>query len=355
MKKNIAFFAKSLDIGGIERAIINYVNNIDYNKYNVTLFLENKEGIYLNEINKNINIIEFNISESKNVFIRKLMNALKLIKFSIKYHNKFYFAANFATTVKSGAILSKRFSKNNAIWFHGDYWNSEEEANCFLKYVSAKKYKKVVFVSNAIKNKYIKQSNSNQLLYVINNPVNYKEMLEKGNEKIKEKRNKTIVLNVGRHEEKAKKISVLLNSVKRLLDQKYDFELWMVGDGPDNAFYKDLVKKLKIEKNVKFLGKKSNVYPYFKICDVVVLSSVIEGNPVVYLEGKIFNKPVISTNVTDALIELKGYGIVTDTNEESFYKGLKKFLDEGYKIKNKFDPEKYNKDVFEKLYHVIED
>lgn len=355
MKKDIAFFAKSLDIGGIERAIINYVNNINYNKYNVTLFLEKKEGIYLNEINKNINIIEFNISESKNVFIRKLMNALKLIKFSIKYHNKFYFAANFATTVKSGAILSKRFSKNNAMWFHCDYWNSKEEANNFLKYVRAKKYKKIVFVSNALKEKYLKAYNSNQLLYVINNPVNYEEMIEKGNKKIQEKKTKTIVLNVGRHEEYAKRLSVLLNSAKRLLDKNYDFELWMVGSGPDTDFYKELVKKLKIENNVKFLGKKSNVYPYFKICDVVVLSSVIEGNPVVYLESKIFNKPIISTDVTDAKIELKGYGIVTDTNEESFYQGLKKFLDEGYKIKNKFDPENYNQEVFKKLYHVIED
>ncbi len=355
MKKSIAFFAKNLDIGGIERAIINYVNNIDYNKYNVTLFLEKKEGMYLNEINKSANIIDFNINENKNIILRKIINALKLIKFSIKYYNKFDFAANFATTVKSGAILSKRFSKNNAIWFHGDYWNNKEEANKFLKYIRANKYKKIVFVSNALKEKYLSVHDSEQLLYVINNPVNYKEMLERGKEKIKEKKTKTIVLNVGRHEEHAKRLSVLLNSAKRLLDKNYDFELWMVGDGPDTSLYKDLVKKLKIEKNVKFLGKKSNVYPYFKICDVVVLSSVIEGNPVVYLESKIFNKPIISTNVSDAKIELKGYGIVTNIDEESFYLGLKKFLDEGYKIKNKFDPENYNKDVFKKLYHVIED
>lgn len=355
MKKDIAFFAKSLDIGGIERAIINYVNNIDYNKYNVTLFLENKEGIYLSEINKNVNVIDFNLNRSKNIIMRKIINAFKLLKFSIKYHNKFYFAANFATYLKSGAILSKIFSKNNAIWFHGNYWNNKEEANWFLKYVRAKKYKKVVFVSNSLKDKYLSVYNSNQLLYIINNPVNYKEMLERGNEKVNEKKTKLTLLNVGRHEEKAKKLSVLLNSTKKLLDQNYDFELWMVGDGSDNGFYKDLVKKLKIEKNVKFLGKKSNVYPYFKMCDAVILSSVEEGNPVVYLESKIFNKPIISTNVSDALIELKGYGIVTDTNEESFYKGLKKFLDEGYIIKNKFDSEKYNKDVFDKLYHVIED
>ena len=355
MKKNIAFFAKNLDIGGIERAIINYVNNIDYSKYNVTLFLEKKEGIYLSEINKNININNFNINENKNIIIRKFINALKLIKFSIKYNNRFDFAANFATSLKSGAILSKRFSKNNAIWFHGNYWNTKEEAQKFLKYVRAKKYRKIVFVSESLKDKYLSVYNSNQLLYVINNPVNYNEMLRKGNEIIKEKKTKTLILNVGRHEEKSKNLIMLLNSVKKLLDANYDFELWMVGSGPDTDLYKAKVKDLNIEKNVKFLGKKSNVYPYFKICDASVLSSYEEGNPVVYLESKIFNKPIISTDVSDSKIELKGYGIITDINEESFIKGLKKFLDEGYKIKSKFDPEKYNNDVFNKLYQVIED
>ena len=62
MKKELAFFTKNLDIGGIERAVINYVNNIDKTKYNVTLFLEKKEGIYLDNINKDINI---NIKEIK--------------------------------------------------------------------------------------------------------------------------------------------------------------------------------------------------------------------------------------------------------------------------------------------------
>ena len=81
----------------------------------------------------------------------KFENAMKLMFLSIKYYHKFYFSANFATSIKSGAILAKRFSKNNAIWFHGEYWNNHIDAQKFLKYIRARKYQKVVFVSNKIK------------------------------------------------------------------------------------------------------------------------------------------------------------------------------------------------------------
>ena len=356
MKKKLAFFAKTLGVGGIERAIINYVNSIDKNKYQVTLFLEKKEGIYLNDVSPDVEIIDYNINQNKIVIIRKIMNALKLLTFSIKYHNKFYFSANFATSIKSGAILAKRFSKNNAIWFHGEYWENSEDAEKFLKYIKADKYQKVVFVSNKIKELYLSvRPNTKQKLYVLNNIMDYKKVIEKSNEPVSIVKSKKILLNVGRHEEKDKKLTLLLNCVKRLVDESYDFELWMIGGGPDTKLYEDKIKELAIEKHVKLLGTKDNVFPYYKLSDVVVLSSIREGNPVVFLEAKILNKPVISTDVSDAKTELKGFGIVTPFDEKKFYLGIKKFLDEGYEIKNKFNPQKYNENILQKLYQVVED
>ncbi len=73
-----------------------------------------------------------------------------------------------------------------------------------------------------------------------------------------------------------------------------------------------------------------------------------------FLETKVMNKPIISTDVSDAKIELDGYGIVTDINEDSYYNAMKNFLENGYKIKRKFDPEKYNNDILKKLYKVID-
>ena len=42
MKKKLLFTAYNLEIGGIETALVNLLDNIDYDKYEVTLVLEKK-------------------------------------------------------------------------------------------------------------------------------------------------------------------------------------------------------------------------------------------------------------------------------------------------------------------------
>ncbi|MDO4379128.1 MAG: glycosyltransferase [Erysipelotrichia bacterium] len=349
----IAFLTNNLDIGGIERAILNYLKYIDKSKYEITLFLDQGEGIYYNEVDKQVEIVSFNMSKSKNIIWRKAINFAKLLYFSLKYYHKFAFAASFTTTVKSNTILAKRFSKNNAIWYHGDYFDNSVQAGKFLRYSHSLSYKKVVFVSECIKNKYLRYTDSKQELFVINNPIDYLDMLAKSKIDLNLKKKKLTLLNVGRQEEYAKRLSYLLMVTARLLKEGYDFELWLVGSGPDELKYYQMIEKLKIENNVIMFGKQNNVYPFYKQADAVVLTSFMEGNPVVYLEAKVMNKPLVSTNVSDAAKELKGYGIVCNCDQEDIYRAIKTFLDSGYRIEQPFDPASYNDEVMKKLYEVI--
>ena len=54
--KRILFSAYSLDVGGIETALITLLKNI-HSKYNITLILEKKEGIFLKDVPKDVKII----------------------------------------------------------------------------------------------------------------------------------------------------------------------------------------------------------------------------------------------------------------------------------------------------------
>ena len=49
----------NLNGGGAEKVLVDILNNINYMKYNIDLFLIRKEGVYLNNINKNINLKYF--------------------------------------------------------------------------------------------------------------------------------------------------------------------------------------------------------------------------------------------------------------------------------------------------------
>ena len=99
---------------------------------------------------------------------------------------------------------------------------------------------------------------------------------------------------------------------------------------------------------------KENPYPYLKESDCLLMSSQFEGYPVVFVESMILNKPIITTLVSDANKDIKDkFGIVTENSLDGVYDGMKKFLDEGFEIKKKFDPEKFNKDIINELKKVF--
>jgi polysaccharide biosynthesis protein PelF len=77
-------------------------------------------------------------------------------------------------------------------------------------------------------------------------------------------------------------------------------EVWIIGPHDEDPNYaqecKDLVKTLGCEHVIKFLGPQSTreMYP---LLDVLVLTSLSEGQPLVILEGQAAGLPVIATDV----------------------------------------------------------
>ena len=52
MKKNILFIEEGLGVGGAEKSLLTILENIDYKKYNVDLFLFRHSGTFMNLIPK---------------------------------------------------------------------------------------------------------------------------------------------------------------------------------------------------------------------------------------------------------------------------------------------------------------
>ena len=68
----------------------------------------------------------------------------------------------------------------------------------------------------------------------------------------------------------------------------------------------------------------------------------------------ILNIPIITTDVSDAKEDIDGkFGIVVKNDDESIYKGMKKFLDNGYKIKKKFNYVEFNKKLEKEINQVF--
>lgn len=358
--KKILFAAYDMNLGGIETSLFTLLNYLSNKEYDITLVLEKKQGIFLTELDSRVHVIEYTPSNYKNVVIRKFINLVKRVKFTLKYKNKFDFAASYATYSRPGSFVARCASKNSALWGHADYlalyYGDVDKVKEFFEQLNYDKFKHIVFVSKAARETFvgIYPDMKDKTIYC-NNLVNYNRIERLSKEKIKRsKENVYTFLNIGRHEERQKKLTKLIEAAKQLKQENIKFKILFVGAGPNSEEYRQLVKKYELEAYIEFIGTKKNPYPYFNICDSIILTSDYEGYPVVFLESFVLGKPIITTDISDAVEQVEGkFGKVTTKNTDDIYNAMKEFIENGYEIKEKFDPEKYNQEIIETLEKIM--
>ena len=359
-KKKLLFAAYSLDVGGIETALVSLINYLAQ-KYDITLVLERKQGIFLNQIDKSIKIVEYTPSYSKIKLIAKCINFYKRMKFKNAYENKFDFACSYATYCKMASFVARTASTNNALWVHNNYYyffdRNDYKYKHFFNSINAHQFKNVIFVSEEAKQQYIQRYGvSNENIITCNNLIDYDKILRLVDEEISLKRDDSITtfINVARHDEHQKRIKRLIESAKLLKQDGKKFRVLLVGSGSDTEGYKKLVEQNDLKDYIVFVGKQANPYPYFKISDCVVLTSDYEGYPVTYIEAKVLNKPIITTDVSDSKVDIENkFGIVTEKNTRDIYNAMKSFIENGYCIEENFDPSCFNSEIVEKVEKII--
>ena len=357
--KKILISAKDLKIGGIEKALINLIKYLVEHGNNVTLVLEEKTGELLKELNPNVKIIEYKPCSIFFVPIRKAINLYKRLKFIMLYKNRFDVSISFATYSKTGSFVARVGSKKSILWCHADYLalyeGDKQKVQEFFESIKYDEFSKLFFVAKSAKKSFLQVFPNQTNVYFCNNLVDSKDILKKAEEYVDLKYNPEIItfLNVGRHDEKQKKLSRIIEAAKLLKQDGCKFRIIFVGDGPDTRKYKNLIEEYKLQENIIFTGAKENPYPYFKISNCVILSSDYEGYPVVFLESYILNKPIITTDISDFEDIENGRGIVAKKDTRQIYEAMKNFVENGYQIEEKFNVNEYNMKIENILKEIL--
>lgn len=90
---------------------------------------------------------------------------------------------------------------------------------------------------------------------------------------------------------------LFLQAAAAVLAQIPQARFLVVGDGPQRDLLVDIARGLGIAQSVRFLGTRSDIPEILALCDVFVLSSHMEANPVSILEAAACAKPVVATRV----------------------------------------------------------
>lgn len=357
-KKTLLFTGVNLKLGGIEKSLVNLVNKIDKNKYQVTIILEDAKGELLEKLDKSINVKEFKVSNNKNKIIRKGVNILRRCSYALFNYHTFDFSCCYATYSYSGNKISKLSSINNSIYVHSDYSYIYPDLEDFRRFFDTRginDFKTIFFVSLESCRKFTKiYPFLKNRCFVFNNFINLEEIETLSKEKISltKPRGKTLFVFVGRLDDASKK----LGRAFKLVANFDNVVLWVVGDGPSREDYVKEVNKLKIEDRVVFVGSKINPYPYMKKGDYLILTSLYEGFPVVYLEGLALKKKLITTiKVSDDYLKIgKNYGEVIPSNEAKMLEKVKEILNNKKKTDTFLDLEEIQNRRMEKLETIFD-
>ncbi|MCR4432904.1 MAG: glycosyltransferase [Caldiserica bacterium] len=129
-------------------------------------------------------------------------------------------------------------------------------------------------------------------------------------EKLVKKPNTPKFLYVGRLQDDHKNISFLLKGLSLL--KSSDWQLSVIGTGPDELKLKELGNQLAIGHKINWLGFQNNPFEVVEECTALILTSRFEGFGLVLIEANAHGIPVISSNCLagpdDVVIEgVNGY------------------------------------------------
>ena len=130
------------------------------------------------------------------------------------------------------------------------------------------------------------------------NVTDPKEIIRKSDEKVESIRieGKFTFLSVGRLE-KVKGFDLAVKAAHILKRDGLIFNWYIIGDGVEKKELEKLIKKESVEDCFFLLGRKENVFPFMKQCDLYIQPSIFEGYSTTILEARVLKKIIIASDI----------------------------------------------------------
>lgn len=325
-KKRILFIITGLIGGGAEKALLNLLQALDKNQYEIDVLV-----IFENNLSeKPISDITFyTLFNSHNGFLYKLVKHTYLnlhISLLLQYVTRSKIRKKYDVIVsflEGDSLLYHSFlfdrAKRNVSWVHTDFIENHWSERHFVGTEEYKVYQKldgIVFVSEYAQKQFNKvfEISTDIQQYICPNIINEIEITQKAQTKISDVlKRKFTICSVGRLEE-VKGYDMVIEAARILKQRGVVVDFWIIGTGSQENRLRALIQEVGVDDIVHFLGYKKNPYPYMRMADIFLSSSRAEGLPLVFGEAMCLNKPIVATRTIGALTMLKNgeYGKIVD-------------------------------------------
>lgn len=325
MKKKLIFITEALWIGGIETALVNLLNRLDYDRYDVTCLIlrdcqemayritpqcrllvsDRQHPVTFREgyrYKRMYNLMEEPQHASK---LRRLI--WRVLRFFLRAPEARQYAAyvkeqlggeHFDTAViysdRAAETAVRAVSADRFLMFY-HHGAMRREYHDELGYHRAEK---VIAVSEALaeKLKAYRPRYAGKIISV-NNLIDVAGVREKSLETPETVFPKDCfnIVSCGRLAP-AKGMDLAVAACAKLVnDGLTDIRWWIVGGGPEEPSLRAQIRALGVERYVTLLGMQDNPYPYIRQADLYVQPSRFEGHCVTVLEARLLAVPILAT------------------------------------------------------------
>lgn len=374
MKKKLLFVIPSLTSGGGEKSLVTLLSKIDFDAYDVDLFLLDHNGLFMEFVPPQVRLLPMpdtyrlftlplhrslwqlllrghgSLACSRLLFFWKNRtggaNAAQREQYTWKYLSEslprlpynYDVAIGFLEKTSTYFCVDKATAAKKIGWVHTDYDKFGMDPEFDRPYFRL--LDSIVTVSeecaHILKQRFPKERHKVEVIYNIVSPGMIQQMANQAESDLYGKKDDEIViLSIGRLHS-LKGFELAISSCRKLVDRGYNVKWHIIGEGEERERLTDLIEQHRLKDRFQLLGLKSNPYPYIKQADIYAQTSKFEGKSIAIDEAKILNKPILVTNFSTVKDQIQhGHnGVVVEMNADAIADGMEKLIQD-YSLRHK--------------------
>ena len=304
--KRIAFFQNDLGVGGIQKSIVNLLRNLDYDRFQVDLYLTDSRAFWDNRFPEQLRIFDLKPLPRIYSFLpfdfgKRQVEKDPGYKSAFPQDAEYDLAVDFNSyqfSCAAGALTVP--AKKRVMWIHNDVrikLQNEWKYRVLWHFFKGKfqYYDGFVPVSKALVEPFRAMSGvEGKPFTVIQNFIDVGEIHQKMTEDCPDLELDESCMNfvaLGRlcHQ---KGYDIMLDTFAAALKQRPELRLYIIGDGPDRPALERQAEELNIREKVTFLGNQPNPYRYMARMDAFLSTSRYEGQPLNIMEAMAVGLPL---------------------------------------------------------------
>lgn len=352
MKKKIIFIIESFIVGGAEKILIDIVNHLDSNLFDITVCSIYKYSVYPNyeryfdqPFKEHVHY-KYIVNNHKRLYYRLsayTLNHFPALFYKIMIKDKYDIVIAFYEGLPKHLVGNANIKGKKITWLHTltEYSQKNKTAENLIQerneYLS---FNHIIAVSKAVLESFSSKFQiQEQKCSIIYNSIDITAINLKKNEIINhnliQSIKRPLFISVGRIVQ-VKGYNRIIRIASQLKEKGYSFTWWIIGDGNERNWLQKEIENNKLTSNIILLGHQSNPYFFMKQADCFVSASYIEGLNITLLEAMSLNIPVLVSDIP-AHKEVLSYkntsGGYLFKNESDLLSILEKYLNGQLNIK----------------------